>query len=168
MNSLAAQAFVFFAAGYETSSTTMTFCLYELSLHQDIQNRLREEIDVVLLKHDGKLTYEGIQEMEYLDKVVSGKAPFVKHITETGRTLLNTAMSLEHLSLFQINLQSYLKIRTNHNLPVFLLENYFFFPSFVSLISMLYTVYTPPFVFACWCRFILYRDIFYDINFFLP
>jgi cytochrome P450 family 6 len=74
MDSLAAQAFVFFIAGFETSSTTMTFCLYELSLHQDIQERLREEIDVVLKKHDGKITYESIQEMEYLDKVVSGEA----------------------------------------------------------------------------------------------
>jgi hypothetical protein len=42
-------------------------------LHQDIQDRLREEIDDVLQKHDGKLTYDSIQEMEYLDKVVSGK-----------------------------------------------------------------------------------------------
>ena len=58
----------------------MTFCLYELSLHQDIQDRLREEIDVVLQKHDGKITYEGIQEMEYLDKVISGKAHSFKHI----------------------------------------------------------------------------------------
>jgi len=74
MNSLAAQVFVFFFGGFETSSTTLTFCLYELSLHQDIQDRLHQEIDVVLQKHGGKLTYEGIQEMEYLDKVVSGKA----------------------------------------------------------------------------------------------
>jgi cytochrome P450 family 6 len=58
----------------------MTFCLYELSLHQDIQERLREEIDVVLKKYDGKVTYEAIQEMEYLDKVVSGKALFWKNI----------------------------------------------------------------------------------------
>ena len=76
MNSLAVQAFIFFVGGFETSSTTMTFCLYELSLHQDIQDRLREEIDVVLQKHEGKVTYEGIQEMEYLDKVVSGKTVF--------------------------------------------------------------------------------------------
>jgi hypothetical protein len=79
MNSLAAQAFIFFVGGFETSSSTMTFCLYELSLHQDIQDRLREEIDVVLQKHDGKLTYEGIQEMEYLDKVVSGKTVFEEY-----------------------------------------------------------------------------------------
>jgi len=80
MNSLAAQTFVFFLGGFETSSTTMTFCLYELSLHQDIQDRLREEIDVVLQKYDGKITYDGVQEMEYLDKVVSGKARSFKFI----------------------------------------------------------------------------------------
>jgi len=73
MNSLAAQAFVFFVAGFETSSTTMTFCLYELSVNPDIQERLQAEIDSVLQKHDGKVSYEAIQEMNYLDKVVSGK-----------------------------------------------------------------------------------------------
>ena len=87
MNSLAAQVYVFFIGSFETSSSTMTFCLYELSLHQDIQDRLRQEIDVVLQKHDCKLTYEGILEMEYLDKVVSGKAEFLKYITKTGHTL---------------------------------------------------------------------------------
>ncbi|XP_069702396.1 probable cytochrome P450 6a14 [Periplaneta americana] len=71
MDVIAAQAFVFFVAGYETSSTTMTFCLYELALNPDIQNRVREEIDAVLGKHGGNITYESILEMEYLDKVVS-------------------------------------------------------------------------------------------------
>ncbi|XP_023714370.2 cytochrome P450 6a2 [Cryptotermes secundus] len=80
IDSLAAQAFVFFLAGFETSSTTTTFCMYELSLHQDIQERLREEIDVVLKKHEGKITYEAIQEMEYLDKVVSGKVYSCKNV----------------------------------------------------------------------------------------
>ena len=106
MNSLAAQAFVFFVGGFETSSTTMTFCLYELSLHQDIQDRLREEIDDVLQKHDGKVTYEGIQEMEYLDKVVSGKTQILNNIPKTRYTLLNTVMSLEQTSLLQKNMES--------------------------------------------------------------
>ena len=73
-------------------------------MHQDIQDRLRQEFDVMLQKHDAKLTYEGIQEMEYLEKVVSGKAQFLNNITKTWHTLLNTVMSLAHLSLIQITL----------------------------------------------------------------
>jgi cytochrome P450 family 6 len=68
-----AQALTFLIAGYETSSGTLTFALYELALHPEIQQRLRAEILQVLKKHDGKLTYNGIQDMLYLDRVVSGE-----------------------------------------------------------------------------------------------
>jgi hypothetical protein len=162
MNSLAAQAFIFFVGGFETSSSTMTFCLYELSLHQDIQDRLWEEIDDVLQEYDGKLTYEGIQEMEYLDKVVSGEAQFLKNFTNTGYTLLNRAMSLEYLSLLHINFQSKLKLKNNQNLPLFSARDFFCLcPPFVFFISIFYTEYVPSFVSACWCQCILHRDIQY-------
>jgi len=66
------QAFQFLAAGFETSGSTMTYALYELALHPEIQERLRDEIMQVLDKHNGQPTYDGIQEMAYLDMVVSG------------------------------------------------------------------------------------------------
>jgi len=68
-----AQALLFLIAGYETSANTMTFALYELALHPEIQQSLRAEIMQALNKHDGKLTYDGMQEMLYLDRVVSGE-----------------------------------------------------------------------------------------------
>lgn len=69
---LTGQALVFFAAGFETSSTTISNTLYELALHHDIQDNLRREILQVVKSNGGKLTYESIKEMKYLDKVVKG------------------------------------------------------------------------------------------------
>ncbi|XP_047118281.1 probable cytochrome P450 6a14 [Schistocerca piceifrons] len=71
IDDVAAQAFVFFIAGFETSSTTMSFALHELAHHPDIQARLQDEIDSVLKQHDGQVTYEAINSMSYLDKVVA-------------------------------------------------------------------------------------------------
>lgn len=69
----AAQAFLFFFAGFETSSSTMQFALYELALHPDIQEQLQQEIDANLAKNEGKFTYESVMNMELLDRVVDGK-----------------------------------------------------------------------------------------------
>ncbi|XP_068981018.1 uncharacterized protein [Bombus flavifrons] len=66
---LAAQAFVFFIAGFETSSSTIAHALYELAQHQEIQDKLRQEIRDAYDKDGGTLTYEGIKGMKYLDKV---------------------------------------------------------------------------------------------------
>ncbi|XP_018571706.1 cytochrome P450 6a8-like [Anoplophora glabripennis] len=66
---VAAQCYLFFIAGFETSSTTMTFAIYELAVNQDIQDKVRKEVNEVLKKYDNKFTYEAMNEMTYLDKV---------------------------------------------------------------------------------------------------
>ncbi|KAF2897837.1 hypothetical protein ILUMI_08338 [Ignelater luminosus] len=71
MTELAAQCFVFFIAGFETSSTTSTFCLYELSKNTELQQNLRDEINRVLEKHNGKITYDAMMEMVYMDKCIN-------------------------------------------------------------------------------------------------
>lgn len=71
IDELAAQCFVFFVAGFETSSTTMNFCLYELAMNPDIQDRLREDIEKAIADNDGKLTYEIVMGLQYLDNVVN-------------------------------------------------------------------------------------------------
>jgi len=72
MDVLAAQCFVWFIGGYETSSITLTFTFFELAQNPKVQARAQEEIDTILGKHNGKLTYEILQEMTYLDMIVSG------------------------------------------------------------------------------------------------
>lgn len=60
-------------AGFETAASTLMFGMYELALNLEIQNRLRKEIQSVLEKHNQKVTFDALQEMKYLDMVVSGK-----------------------------------------------------------------------------------------------
>lgn len=66
---IAAQAFVFYAAGYETSATTMAFMLYELSKNPDVQDKAIAEIDETLEKHHGQITYETLSNLKYVEKV---------------------------------------------------------------------------------------------------
>ncbi|XP_075979728.1 cytochrome P450 6B6-like [Anticarsia gemmatalis] len=65
---IAAQAFVFYVAGYETSSTTMGYLLYQLALNPTIQEKLREDVDKAMKAHNGEITYDSIKDMKYLDK----------------------------------------------------------------------------------------------------
>ncbi len=39
------QCFVFLAAGYETTATTLSYISYYLALYPDVQSKLQEEID---------------------------------------------------------------------------------------------------------------------------
>ncbi|KZC12359.1 putative cytochrome P450 6a14 [Dufourea novaeangliae] len=66
---LASQAFVFFLAGFETSSSTISHSLYELAINIDMQDKLRKEIRENYAQHGETLTYERVKQMKYLDLV---------------------------------------------------------------------------------------------------
>lgn len=64
---MTAQVFVFFAAGFETSSSATSYTLHQLAFNQDVQKKVQEDIDRVLAKYDNKLSYDAIKEMTYLE-----------------------------------------------------------------------------------------------------
>lgn len=72
LDEIAAQCFVFFLAGFETSSTTMSFALYEMALNEEIQTQARQEIFDVLKKHNNEFSYDAIMDMKYLQQIVDG------------------------------------------------------------------------------------------------
>lgn len=67
-----AQALVFFFAGFDSVSALMSYTFYELAVNQDIQEKLRKEVDETREKCDGKITYEDLMSMKYMDMVVTG------------------------------------------------------------------------------------------------
>jgi hypothetical protein len=88
-----AQGLAFLVGGYESSASTLSFCLYELALHSEIQQNLRAEILQVLSEQDGKLTYDNMQDMSYLDRVVSGE----------GQNRLNKDLRVKGLGFDYLN-----------------------------------------------------------------
>lgn len=78
LNEVTAQAYVFFLAGFETSASTLSFCLYELAKNPDIQRKVHEEIDRVLEEQNGEISYDSVAQMKYLDCCIDGKLEFLK------------------------------------------------------------------------------------------
>ncbi|XP_026740610.1 cytochrome P450 6B2-like [Trichoplusia ni] len=67
---LIAQCVLFFVAGFETTSTTLMFTLFELAKNPVKQVKAIEEVDEYLRRHGNKLKYECVAESLYLDACV--------------------------------------------------------------------------------------------------
>ncbi|XP_003704415.1 cytochrome P450 6B1 [Megachile rotundata] len=66
---LATQGFVFFLAGFENTSLTISHALYELAQNHEIQDKLRAEIQEDYAENGETLTYDRIRDLKYLDMV---------------------------------------------------------------------------------------------------
>ncbi|KAH8402379.1 hypothetical protein KR009_011600, partial [Drosophila setifemur] len=67
---LVAQATIFFTAGFESSSSTMAFAMYEMAKDADIQQRVREEVRVALVASGGQVTIQMIESLEYMQMIL--------------------------------------------------------------------------------------------------
>ena len=73
IDDIAAQALVFFTAGFELIALLLSFSTVLFAKHQDIQQRVRDEIDEVLKENDNQINYETIQKMKLLDCFIAGR-----------------------------------------------------------------------------------------------
>uniref|UniRef100_A0A1B6LYY8 Cytochrome P450 n=1 Tax=Graphocephala atropunctata TaxID=36148 RepID=A0A1B6LYY8_9HEMI len=111
-NELAAEAFVFILAGSETTSSTMSFCLYELAMNAEVQTRLQDEVDSLQ-----EITYESINGLEYLSMVVDEtlrKYPplgFLNRLCSRDYPVPGTDITIEK------GVQVFVSIRGLHNDP---------------------------------------------------
>lgn len=69
---LIAQALVFFLGGFDTTTTLLQACFWELMRNPDVQQTLIDEVDEMLQKLDGhEISYEQLNQMKYLEMVVN-------------------------------------------------------------------------------------------------
>lgn len=119
MRDISANVFIFFIAGFESSSATTSFTLYEMARQPHILAKAQQEVDQALADHDGQLTYDAIMNMPYLHKCVSEtlrkypplafvsrkaavtrKVPTTEVVVEAGTTLVIPIRALHYDPVF--------------------------------------------------------------------
>lgn len=65
------QTIIFLAAGSGTTACTLTFTVFYLTHHPEIQAKLCQEIDDATKSRGNASTYDFVHSLEYLDRVVS-------------------------------------------------------------------------------------------------
>ncbi|XP_029950461.1 cytochrome P450 3A40-like [Salarias fasciatus] len=64
------QAMIFLFAGYETTSSTLTFLAYNLATNPDVMKKLQQEIDATF-PNKGPIEYQALMDMDYLDAAIN-------------------------------------------------------------------------------------------------
>lgn len=71
MNEIAAQAALFFVGSFNSSALTLAYAVLELAMNPELQETARKSVKDVLKRHEGKFTYEAVQEMGYVEQCVN-------------------------------------------------------------------------------------------------
>ncbi|XP_036597165.1 cytochrome P450 3A24-like [Trichosurus vulpecula] len=86
-----AQSIIFILAGYETSSSVLSFLFYNLATHPEIQQKLQKEIDAVLPNKEA-VTYDALAQIEYLDMVIHETLRLFPIVTRMERVAKKTVV----------------------------------------------------------------------------
>ncbi|KAK4873038.1 hypothetical protein RN001_015067 [Aquatica leii] len=70
MEELTAQSIIFMVGGYETSSATSTYLLYEFAHNEELQEKARQEVLKALSDSNEELTYDLVKQLPYLQMCV--------------------------------------------------------------------------------------------------
>ena len=97
-------------AGYDTTGNTLSFAMYELAKNHEIQDRLRAEVeDITDGDTEKKLNYDDLQNMTYLDQILSETLRFhnvvgnLMRVTTKEYTIPGTDIILPEDSMVWIN-----------------------------------------------------------------
>lgn len=98
LDDCAAQTFLFYTAGFDTSSSALTYCLYELVRNPLVMRKLQLEIDETLARHGGEITYDAIHEMHYLELCILGKwtQSIVAHLHAPAQRVLIAKLCVQN------------------------------------------------------------------------
>ncbi|XP_035687518.1 cytochrome P450 3A24-like isoform X1 [Branchiostoma floridae] len=64
------ESVLFWLGGYETTANTISLTTYNLAVHQEVQDKVIQEVDAIIKKH-GKLDYDAVNDLHYLDMCVN-------------------------------------------------------------------------------------------------
>lgn len=70
---IVANCVLFLIGGFDTTQSVLIFTAYQLALEQECQNKLRQEVNEAFKANNGKLTYEAVHGMSYLDMFINGE-----------------------------------------------------------------------------------------------
>ncbi len=65
------QSVLFMMVGTDTTANTLSWVSHNLALNMDVQEKLIEEVDTILDKYNGQITYEAVTEMHYMNSVIA-------------------------------------------------------------------------------------------------
>lgn len=85
-NYVVGHAASFFLNGQITSSFAISFVALQIALHPEVQKKIREEIEQIFLKHNGKMNYESLQEFKYMEQVINESIRLLPPLGFLGKT----------------------------------------------------------------------------------